>query len=471
MRSAILVLAAALAAGQARAEGYALDLELLHGEAALAGAPGVRQPFDLQPQRWTVATLVQLERDPLILYDEGHEIGVLLDHRAAVEVAVAWDARRVRLGLALPLAWQGAGDFAEFAAAGVGLGDPALGLGLPLWERRHAALGLHGGLRLPLGRQDAWLGEAAPRATLQAAGRAAFGLLEVLGDGGVQFRRRVETTERLNVENELFGNLALRLALLPDEVALTSTVLVRRGLGVTWQRIQNSSCELLGGAQLRRGPVRLDAGAGRGFSSGYGATEFRAYVGLTWQAPPPRRVAAPGEPIPLDLPLRAEVVPGADPEEPAWEPTQLARIHRDRIEIRDPLQFSFDTAQLLPISRPTLEAVARILLEYPEILRISVVGHASEEGSFAYNYDLSNRRAGAVVRALVEAGVHPARLSCRGMGEVAPVSLGLDEASLAPNRRVVFQILDRADPLDPIAAPTRALVPWTGAPLPAGGTE
>jgi hypothetical protein len=57
------------------------------------------------------------------------------------------------------------------------------------------------------------------------------------------------------------------------------------------------------------------------------------------------------------------------------------------------------------------------------------------------------------------------------MGEVVPVSLGQDEASLARNRRVVFQILDRADPLDPIAAPDRSIVPWTGAPLPRGGTE
>ncbi|MFH1468372.1 MAG: OmpA family protein [Pseudomonadota bacterium] len=473
MRSAAAALfLVALGAGRARAEGFGLDVELLHSEAAFGGVPGLSQPWGLSPGRWTVASLVQLERDPMLIFDQGHEIGVLLDNRATFEPSVAYDTRRVRVGLAMPVAWQGDGDLPDYAAGGVGLGDPALTLGLPAWESRWAAVGLRGALRLPLGRQDAYLGEAAPRLAFGVSGRAGSSLVELLEDFGLQVRRRVVSPGHLRAWQELESATALRLNLLPDRVALLGTFLLRRGLGSQWDEPRNSGCEVLTGAQVRTRDLQLDLGAGRGACPGYGSTEFRAYLGATW-LPPVRRRPAPEAPMIVDLDpgLVAVVEASEEPEELAWEPTQLARVHRDLIEIREPLQFRFDTAELLPVSRPTLQAVAAILLEHPEILRVSVAGHASEEGSFRYNYDLSNRRAEAAVRALVEAGIHPARLSARGMGEVVPVSLGEDEESLAKNRRVVFQILDRADPLDPIEAPARAVVPWTGAPLPEGDAE
>ena len=66
-------------------------------------------------------------------------------------------------------------------------------------------------------------------------------------------------------------------------------------------------------------------------------------------------------------------------------------------------------------------------------------------GTHEYNYDLSNLRARAIFRALIEAGVHPDRLSYRGYGEAMPKNLGSDEAALAENRRVEFHIV-RQDP-------------------------
>ena len=107
--------------------------------------------------------------------------------------------------------------------------------------------------------------------------------------------------------------------------------------------------------------------------------------------------------------------------------------------------------------------MADILAESPWILHVVVEGHASVEGEDAYNYALSNRRAHALVRALVEAGVHPLRLSTRGMGETAPVVPGTDEASLALSRRVLFLIAEQLDPLDPLPELPPVAVPWTGA--------
>ena len=97
-----------------------------------------------------------------------------------------------------------------------------------------------------------------------------------------------------------------------------------------------------------------------------------------------------------------------------------------------------------------------------------IEGHASEEGSFAYNYDLSIRRAKAIFEQLIVLGVHPERMSYRGMGEVVPVAMGSDEASLEKNRRVEFEIIKQYDPNEtrpsrrpPVLKPDIRL-PWNG---------
>ena len=81
-----------------------------------------------------------------------------------------------------------------------------------------------------------------------------------------------------------------------------------------------------------------------------------------------------------------------------------------------------------------------------QIGHVVIEGHASEEGSHQYNYDLSNLRARAIFKALAEAGVHPDRMSHRGYGEALPKNLGEDEAALAENRRVEFHIIRQDAP-------------------------
>jgi hypothetical protein len=135
----------------------------------------------------------------------------------------------------------------------------------------------------------------------------------------------------------------------------------------------------------------------------------------------------------------------------------------EEIALRDPIQFELGAERILPESLPTLAYVAELLQGEWTIGHVVVEGHASEEGGFLYNYDLSIRRARAIWEELVKAGVHPDRMSYRGMGEVAPVSAGADEQSLAANRRAVFSIVHRYHPLEP--APVYAAViraPWSG---------
>lgn len=98
--------------------------------------------------------------------------------------------------------------------------------------------------------------------------------------------------------------------------------------------------------------------------------------------------------------------------------------------------FETGSDAIKPNSRPTLEQMAALLNAEPE-LKVAVVGHTDFEGSFEYNMDLSQRRAQAVVDALVhEYGVDRHRLRPAGVGYLAPVASNETPIGRAENRRV-----------------------------------
>lgn len=97
----------------------------------------------------------------------------------------------------------------------------------------------------------------------------------------------------------------------------------------------------------------------------------------------------------------------------------------------------FDTgeATLKPESKPTLDQITALLKASPK-LALVVAGHTDSTGDYAANLGLSERRATAVVAALVKAGVAPARLTAFGAGMAAPAARNDDEVGRAKNRRV-----------------------------------
>lgn len=98
--------------------------------------------------------------------------------------------------------------------------------------------------------------------------------------------------------------------------------------------------------------------------------------------------------------------------------------------------FDHDSATIKPESKPTLDEIASLLREQPE-LRLIVVGHTDYVGGYDYNMSLSKRRAKAVQDALVgDYGIAAARLSSDGVGYLAPTATNLSEEGRALNRRV-----------------------------------
>ena len=98
----------------------------------------------------------------------------------------------------------------------------------------------------------------------------------------------------------------------------------------------------------------------------------------------------------------------------------------------------FDTgkSEVKPESAPALQQVAALLKQDPG-LKLYVVGHTDNVGTFAANMDLSRARAAAVMQALVtQYGVAASRLQAVGDGPTAPVSTNDTDDGRALNRRV-----------------------------------
>ncbi|MGM0420730.1 MAG: DUF4892 domain-containing protein, partial [Bacillota bacterium] len=98
--------------------------------------------------------------------------------------------------------------------------------------------------------------------------------------------------------------------------------------------------------------------------------------------------------------------------------------------------FDTDSAEIKAESEETVEKIAEVLRENPG-LDIYIVGHTDSTGDFAYNMDLSEERAQALVDNLVsEYGIEEGRLEAAGVGPLAPKASNETERGRAKNRRV-----------------------------------
>lgn len=106
----------------------------------------------------------------------------------------------------------------------------------------------------------------------------------------------------------------------------------------------------------------------------------------------------------------------------------------------DNLLFDVDSAILLPPSRDQLFEIAMMLRDDPA-LKLQIIGHTDSDGGRAHNQGLSERRAAAVVDALVNGfDIDFQRLSSSGRGMDEPVASNATSAGKAQNRRVELKL-------------------------------
>ena len=100
---------------------------------------------------------------------------------------------------------------------------------------------------------------------------------------------------------------------------------------------------------------------------------------------------------------------------------------------------TFDTgkATIKPESMVEIVRVAKLMQEKPE-LSFEVQGHCDNTGSDSVNDPLSQKRAEAIVAALVGQGISKDRLTAVGKGSHEPVADNGTDEGRAKNRRVEF---------------------------------
>lgn len=160
---------------------------------------------------------------------------------------------------------------------------------------------------------------------------------------------------------------------------------------------------------------------------------------------PEVKAATPPPPEPPAPPPAPEPVKAAEPAPP---PKALGRVHveNNHIVINEQIQFQRTLATILPESNSLLDEIAKTIKENDKIKKIQVEGHTSDEGSTAVNQKLSDDRAKAVVKALIDRGIDKNKLVAKGFGESKPIGDNTDAGGRVKNRRVEFTITDPAAP-------------------------
>ncbi|MEW6774937.1 MAG: OmpA family protein [Bdellovibrionota bacterium] len=143
----------------------------------------------------------------------------------------------------------------------------------------------------------------------------------------------------------------------------------------------------------------------------------------------------PGQNFLMEIALEAAV----------QEPPAAAKLEKDRIVLTETIHFEKGSNKIAEESYPILLQVAAILKEHEEIRKVQIEGHTDDTGGALVNQRLSQNRAEAVRKFLIEGGIGGDRLVALGFGEAVPIADNTTEEGRGRNRRVEFTILERTN--------------------------
>ncbi|HLL55830.1 MAG TPA: Ig-like domain-containing protein, partial [Myxococcaceae bacterium] len=128
--------------------------------------------------------------------------------------------------------------------------------------------------------------------------------------------------------------------------------------------------------------------------------------------------------------------------EKAAEPPKAGEVtmRDNKIVFKGTVHFATNRDVIQSKSFSLLDSIADFIKAHPEMKKVIVEGHTDNVGGDAHNLALSQRRAQAIVRYLVNKGVAPNLLEAQGFGATKPVADNKTDKGRAQNRRVEFTV-------------------------------
>jgi len=108
-------------------------------------------------------------------------------------------------------------------------------------------------------------------------------------------------------------------------------------------------------------------------------------------------------------------------------------------QLMDRVQFAWDSDVLTADGKAVLKRVKKVLEENKNY-DVSIEGHASSEGQFEHNKNLSERRAKVVLEYLVSEGISRDRLLAKWFSSTTPTETNDTLKGRIANRRVIFKL-------------------------------
>jgi outer membrane protein OmpA-like peptidoglycan-associated protein len=424
----------------------------------------------------------------------------------------------VDVTLAVPLvAWQTGANLRDIGSEGAissnAVGDTRLAarLSVPYFNRKDEVksgfgLAVGGNVNLPTGNPAAFTGDGQVTGgpVLIADYRFGFGLL-LAANAGVWFRPQTEFINIRIGDMGSFGVAAEQYILQSKGISVLGEVYGYPSLTKFPDSPRQVPAEVLLALrwQSKHG-ISLTVGGSFGAACGFGVPSLDLFSSITWQPENSReqeeinRLQARDE----DDPDHDGLIGDADrcpyaagpPENHGCPDTDSdgdgvvdrldecpeipqgphgkngcppAYLKGNEIVIAEQFHFSTDTDVILDDSKPIITAVARVLIDHPEVREVQIEGHTDSRASKLDSLYVSQRRVNSVAKALQREGVDPSRITAKGFGRSAPIyddseCLGSDaelgqgcRAMTSKNRRVLFRIVRCGAP------PPR---PITGAP-------
>lgn len=119
----------------------------------------------------------------------------------------------------------------------------------------------------------------------------------------------------------------------------------------------------------------------------------------------------------------------------------LVIIKKDRIEIKQQVQFDTGKATIKPVSAKLLAEVGTVLRLSPDIKKVTIEGHTDDVGDNDSNMNLSQDRANSVRQWLIDKEKVDADLmEAVGFGEEKPIASNRTKAGRQQNRRSEFKV-------------------------------